>query len=143
LKIVTEAYIYTPEICTTVLTWAQELEKQFEAKGFVATDAIEAFLQLSGGDCNYYFIDRDTQVLFWLESYETSDLGLLPAVSTSHLSKEFDLFSSHRNLTKLLEITLEAQYWQHIEAFSMHFGGLPQKAMDDLILVISHALAGK
>jgi len=35
---------------------------------------------------------------------------------------------------------VEAQYWSHIENFCMHFGGLPPKAIDDLILVFFHAL---
>ena len=46
-------------------------------------------------------------------------------------------------LTFLSELLLEAQYWSHIENFCMHFGGLPRKAIDDLILVFLHALGGQ
>lgn len=39
-------------------------------------------------------------------------------------------------------LVLESEYWAHIENFSMHFGGLPQQAIDDLILVFTHGVAG-
>ncbi|KAF9568681.1 hypothetical protein CPC08DRAFT_351324 [Agrocybe pediades] len=124
LRMVTEAYLYDPEVCHAICSWATEIERQFEGKGFVCTEAIEAFLQPSGNDCNYYIVDRDTQTVFWLEDCDTSDLGLLPVASPFHL-----------------KMLLEAQFWTHIENFSMHFGGLPQKSIDDLILVMSHGLA--
>ncbi|KAF4618656.1 hypothetical protein D9613_009952 [Agrocybe pediades] len=124
LKMVTEAYLYNPEVWQAICSWAKEFERRFEEKGFVYGETIEAFLQLSGDDCNYYIVDRDTQTVFWLEDCDTSNLGLLPVVSSSNL-----------------KMLLEAQFWTHTENFSMHFGGLPQKSIDDLILVISHALA--
>ncbi|KAF9563823.1 hypothetical protein CPC08DRAFT_661385 [Agrocybe pediades] len=124
LRMVTDAYLYNPEVSQAICSWAEELERQFEEKGFVWTEAIEAFLQPSGNDCNYYIVDRDTQTVFWLEDCDTSDLGLLPVASPFHL-----------------KMLLEAQFWTHIENFSMHFGGLPQKSIDDLILVMSHGLA--
>jgi len=116
--------LYTPAVGEQICAWAREVEKQAADKGFVLTDCVELFLQLEDEDCNYYFVDRATQTLFWLEKYETSELGLHPVVSSSHLKS-----------------VLEAQYWSHVENFCMHFGGLPQKSIDDLILVFSHALA--
>ncbi|KDR80108.1 hypothetical protein GALMADRAFT_242345 [Galerina marginata CBS 339.88] len=124
LRIVTDSYLYTPEVGEQICAWAHEVEKQAADKSFVLTDSVELFLQLEDDDCNYYFVDRATQTLFWLEEYETSDLGLHPVVSPSHL-----------------KLVLETQYWSHVENFCMHFGGLPRKSIDDLILVFSHALA--
>jgi hypothetical protein len=124
LRVVTDAYLYTPELGEQICAWADEVERQAADKDFALTDSVELFLQLDHEDCNYYFIDRTTQTMFWLEQYDTSELGLHPVVSSSHL-----------------RMVLEAQYWSHIENFCMHFGGLPQKSIEDLILVFSHAVA--
>jgi hypothetical protein len=124
LRAVTDSYLYTPELGERICAWANEVERQATNKGFVLTDSVELFLQLDDEDCNYYFVDHATQTIFWLEEYETSDLGLHPVVSSSHL-----------------KLVLETQYWSHVENFCMHFGGLPQKSIDDLVLVFSHAVA--
>lgn len=79
--------MYTPEIGEKTCGWAAEAEKQFGDKGFILTDSIELYLQVDDEDCNYYFIDRATQTVFWLEEYETSELGLHPVISPSHLSQ--------------------------------------------------------
>jgi len=44
-------------------------------------------------------------------------------------------------LIPVLALTLEEKYWTHVEHFCMHLP-LPQKAMDDLILVFLHGMAG-
>ncbi|KAF8155638.1 hypothetical protein B0H34DRAFT_504436 [Crassisporium funariophilum] len=124
LRIVTDSYLYTPAIGEKICAWSQEVEKQAASKDFILNESVELFLQIEDDDCNYYFADHATQTLFWLEDLDTTELGLLPVISSSHL--------------KLL---LEAQYWTHVENFCMHFGGLPQKSIDDLILVFTHALA--
>ncbi|KAF8814750.1 hypothetical protein BYT27DRAFT_6959207 [Phlegmacium glaucopus] len=124
LHIVTEAYMYDPSIAEKVCAWATEVERQAEIQGLELDGNVELFLEIDDDDCSYYLIDRATETLFWLTEYTTGELGLKSVVSDSHL--------------KLL---LEAQYWSHIENFCMHFGGLPPKAIDDLILVFLHALA--
>jgi hypothetical protein len=123
LAVVTEAYMYDQNTVDRVCAWTTEVERQAENKGFIFDENIELFLEIYEDDCSYYLVDRATQTLFWLSEYTTAELGLKPVISDSHL--------------KLL---LEVQYWCHIENFCMHFGGLPQKAIDDLILVFLHAL---
>lgn len=123
LRVVTESYLYNPETAEDISAWVTEVEERASKKGFVFTDYTELFLQLDGNDCNYYFVDHGVRTLFWLEAYNTSELGILPVVSSSHL-----------------KTLLEAQYWTHIENFCMHIGGLPLNTIDDLIDVFSHAL---
>jgi len=123
LPVVTEARMYDPKTADKVCAWATEVERQAESQGFVlGSKNMELFLEIDENNCSYYLVDRATATLFWLTEYTTTELGLQSVVSDSHL--------------KLL---LEAQYWSHIENFCMHFGGLPQKAIDDLILVFLHA----
>jgi hypothetical protein len=84
---VTESYLYNPNIAEAICAWVIEVEEQASKKGFVFTNLTELFLQLDGNDCNYYFVDHGVQTLFWLDAYDTSELGILPVVSPSHLSK--------------------------------------------------------
>jgi hypothetical protein len=123
VPVVTEARMDDPGTAEKVCAWATEVQRQAENEGFVLDSSIEIFLQIDEKDCSYYLVDRVAATIFWLTEYTTTELGLRSVVSDSHL--------------KLL---VEAQYWSHIENFCMHFGGLPSKAIDDLILVFFHAL---
>ena len=87
LRVVTESYLYNPEIAESIFAWVIEVEKQASKKGFVFTDHTELFLQLDGDDCKYYFVDHGVRTLFWLDAYDTSELGIMPVVSSSHLSR--------------------------------------------------------
>jgi hypothetical protein len=87
LRVVTESYLYNPSVAEGICSWVLEIEEQASKKGFVFTNHTELFLQLDGNDCNYYFVDHDVQTIFWLDAYDTSELGILPVVSPSHLSK--------------------------------------------------------
>jgi len=71
----------------TISAWVIEIEERASKKGFTFTQHTELFLQLDGNDCNYYFVDHGARMLFWLDAYDTSELGILPVVSSSHLSK--------------------------------------------------------
>jgi hypothetical protein len=140
---VTESYLYNLATAENISAWIIEVEEQASQKGFKFTDHTELFLQLDGNDCNYYFVDHEVRTLFWLDAYDTSELGILPVVSSSHLSKPNLFDSFHGILIFFLGMLLEAQYWTHIENFCMHIGGLPLKTIDDLIDTFSHALLGK
>lgn len=83
--------MYNSEIGEKICIWAAEAERLAVEKGFVLAASVELYLQVDDEDCNYYFIDREAQTVFWLEEYETSELGLHPVVSPSHLSKFFFL----------------------------------------------------
>jgi len=70
-----------------VFAWVREVEERASKKSFAFTNHTELFLQLDGIDCHYYFVDHGARTLFWLDVYDTSELGILPVVSSSHLSK--------------------------------------------------------
>ncbi|PPQ98173.1 hypothetical protein CVT26_003219 [Gymnopilus dilepis] len=124
LSVVTDSFMYASDIADKISAWATEVEKRAKEKGFPLAPSVELYLQVDDEDCNYFFIDHVTQTVFWLEEYQTSDLGLPSVVSPSHL-----------------KWVLEAQYWAHIENFPMHFGGLPQTSIDNLISIFSHGIA--
>jgi hypothetical protein len=124
VTVVTEAYMYDCDTADKVCAWATEVERQAQSNGFPLAENIELFLEIYENDCSYYLADRDAETIFWLTEYTNEELGLKPAISDSHL--------------KLL---LEAQYWSHVENFCMHFGGLPLRTIDNLILVFLHATA--
>ncbi|KAL0575214.1 hypothetical protein V5O48_006753 [Marasmius crinis-equi] len=123
LRIVTEAHLYTPEILAKVLYWSKHIEMLVEEKEMQLSENIELFILIEDGGCSYYFIDHAMQTQFWLEEYETTDLGLPEVASASHL-----------------QIALTELYWIHVEYFPMHIGGLPTKVADDLISVWCHGL---
>ena len=91
--------MYSSDIGEKICFWADEAENRATKKGFCLGPSVELYLQVDDEDCNYYFIDRIAQTVFWLEEYETSDLGLHPVISPSHLSEfvlhfSIDLFSA-------------------------------------------------
>jgi len=87
LHVVTEAYMYDHKTAEKICAWATEVERQAESQGLELDGDLELFLELDEDDCNYYLVDRATETLFWLTEYTTTELGLKPVVSDSHLSK--------------------------------------------------------
>ena len=87
LRVVTDSYLYKPEVAEKLVSWVQIIEKDAEAMNFSISESVELYVQLEDEDCNYYFADHVARTLFWLDDYETSALGLLPVVSPSHLSQ--------------------------------------------------------
>lgn len=86
LRVVTDSYMYTPSIAEKVMYWVPNIEKRAADRGFILSDSVELYIQIDDEDCNYYLADHATKTIFWLDEYETSELGLLPVVSSSHLS---------------------------------------------------------
>jgi len=124
LRIVTEAYIYHPDIMAKVGDWSKIIEDLIAQKHIVLSDNVELFLQIEDNDCAYYFVDHATRTEFWLEELNTDDLNIPAVVSPSHL-----------------RMALEELYWVHVEHFPMHRGGLPSSVLGELISVFSHASA--
>lgn len=87
LPVVTEARMDDPKTANKVCAWAAEVERQVESQGLVLDSNMELFLEIDDNNCSYYLVDRATATLFWLTEYTTTELGLQPAVSDSHLSK--------------------------------------------------------
>jgi hypothetical protein len=87
LPVVTEARMYDPNIANKVCAWATEVETQARNQGLEIEKILELFLEIDENNCSYYLVDRGTATIFWLTEYSTTELGLQPAVSDSHLSK--------------------------------------------------------
>lgn len=77
--------MYDPKTADKVCAWAAEVERQVKDQGLLNSN-IELFLEIDGNDCNYYLVDRATATLLWLTEHTSTELGLLPVVSDSHLS---------------------------------------------------------
>ncbi|RXW16482.1 hypothetical protein EST38_g9372 [Candolleomyces aberdarensis] len=122
IRVVTDSYLYKSEIADKIVSWVQHIEKEAESKAFTFPDSIELYVQLEEEDCNYYFADHAARTLFWLEDYDTTELGLLPVVSPSHL-----------------KIQLEEQYWGHVECHCMHGITFQNNIVDEAISQLVHA----
>ncbi|KAG7095379.1 hypothetical protein E1B28_006136 [Marasmius oreades] len=123
LRIVTEAYLYNPETLAKVLYWSKHIESLVEEKGMPLSENIELFILIEDDGCSYYFVNHAIQTQFWLEQYDTTELGIPDVASESHL-----------------QIALTELYWIHVEYFPMHIGGLPVKVVDDLLSIWCHGL---
>ncbi|KAJ7240437.1 hypothetical protein C8J57DRAFT_1370797 [Mycena rebaudengoi] len=122
-RVVTEAYLYRPDILDKAVRWIQKIEDRIADKSIAISDQTELFIKIEDEDCAYYLVDHTTNSQFWLEDIETDDLGLPPVVSTSQLG-----------------IICEELYWSHVEHFPMHFGGLSPETLDSLVCVFTHAI---
>ncbi|KAJ7231978.1 hypothetical protein C8J57DRAFT_1384368 [Mycena rebaudengoi] len=124
-RVVTEAYIYRPDVLDKAICWIQKIEDRITDKRIAISNQTELFIKLEDEDCAYYLVDHTTNAQFWLEDIETetNDLGLPPVVSTSHFS-----------------IVCEELYWSHVERFPMHIGGLSLETLDSLVCVFMHAI---
>ncbi|KAJ7810555.1 hypothetical protein B0H13DRAFT_542756 [Mycena leptocephala] len=123
LRVVTEAYLYRPDIMENLCRWIEHIESLLSDAEMTISKDIELFLELEGENCAYYFVDHATCAQFWMESLETDQLGLPPVVSTSHL-----------------KIVLEELYWVHVEHFPMHLRGLPTQKLDEVLSIFYHGL---
>ena len=93
LRIVTEAYIYHPDIMAKVGDWSRVIEDLIAQKHIVLSDNVELFLQIEDNDCAYYFVDHATRIEFWLEELNTDDLNIPAVVSPSHLRQNISRVS--------------------------------------------------
>ncbi|KAJ7089176.1 hypothetical protein B0H15DRAFT_277895 [Mycena belliarum] len=121
-RVVTEAYLYRPEILDRATRWIKRIEDIVANTNFPISDQTELFIELEDEDCAYYFVDHATHAQSWLEDTNTDDLGLPPVVSLSQLN-----------------IICEELYWSHLEHFPMHTGISPV-TLDSLVCVFTHAI---
>ncbi|KAF5357044.1 hypothetical protein D9756_006505 [Leucocoprinus leucothites] len=121
LAIVTESWLYTPEIATEAAKWVDHLTVKIKEKGVDLANT-ELYIRIDEDlDCLYYGVDKRDRTLFWIDDYETEQLGLPPVASPSHL----------RTL-------LELHYWEHVDRFPAHFGGLPEATLLKLQDIFTH-----
>ncbi|KAF9236647.1 hypothetical protein BU15DRAFT_76747 [Melanogaster broomeanus] len=129
--VVTEANLEEVEIEAQILDSLSVVTKELQCHDIKVPPRCELFLELDEDRsvCNYYFVDHDSEGLFWLEDMCTELLNIPAAMSPSHL-----------------ETALEKVYWVHVEFFPMHHEphdkGLSQ-LVDDLSNIISHGQADR
>lgn len=140
---ITEAYIYSPQIMEKVNHWLGEVEDSLVRKQVDLSDDVELFLQIDGDDSAYYFVDHSSHTQFWLDAVDTDAMDLPPAVSLSHLSEPFPRSPRNVLTATVTELALQELYWIHVEYFPMHRQGLASSTLEDLIGVFTHALAGR
>jgi hypothetical protein len=123
LRVVTEAFIYRPEIMDKISSWADRVEDALKIKGITPSATTELFLEPYEGleSCGYYLVNHATHSEFWIDQVSTEVLDLGRVVSMSHL-----------------KIALEQLYWTHVEYFPMHFDCVTSERVDKLISVFSH-----
>ncbi|KAF7424488.1 hypothetical protein PC9H_009795 [Pleurotus ostreatus] len=120
--IVTEAYLYNSENMRRVATWLTLIEALCEERQVVIHSGVELFLQLEESGCAYYFVDHLSRTEFWLDQFDTNEIGLDQVASEEHL-----------------KLALNEHYWSHVEYFPGHFGGLEESTVVELISIFSHA----
>jgi hypothetical protein len=89
LRVVTEAYLYRPEVMDKIIYWSEGIQALLSHKGTTIGENVELLLQLDDeypDSCAYYFVDHATRSVFWLHEVSTEDLNLYPVTSKSHLS---------------------------------------------------------
>lgn len=91
LRVVTEAYLYRPEVMAKIASWTTMVQEALNIKGIKFTGAIELFLEPREDmeSCGYYLVDHSTRSEFWIDQVSTELLGLPQVVSMSHLSTFF------------------------------------------------------
>ncbi|KJA16230.1 hypothetical protein HYPSUDRAFT_148042, partial [Hypholoma sublateritium FD-334 SS-4] len=122
LRVVTGCNMNDPATAERVSAWVEYIQAFALEKGIIFTEYMELFIQLDDTDCQYYLADDSKLTVFWLESYESDDLGLLPVVSRSHMI-----------------LQLQIQYWAHRESFPQT--GIRKEQIEELIQVFAHGLA--
>ena len=56
--------------------------------GISLSDSTELYLRMDAGKCNYYFVDHEYQIIFWLDTVAVDDLNFEACASSpSHLRK--------------------------------------------------------
>lgn len=128
LRIVTEAYLYSPEVQEKISYWIQRINDLLLGNKISLPETVELFLELDDttDSCLYYFVDHATRTEFWLEETPMDLLGLPLVVSDSHL-----------------QLVLEELYWCHIEFFPSHRIRELHLSCDELVTIFVHARAGE
>ncbi|EKM76801.1 hypothetical protein AGABI1DRAFT_108633 [Agaricus bisporus var. burnettii JB137-S8] len=121
LTTVTESWIHDAKIISEVEKWIERITLQIKNKKTELIN-VELYIRIDENlDCYYYVVDRQAQSLFWTENLTTEDVGLPPVASPSHL-----------------RAALEKEFWQHVDRFPAHFGGLREENLLQLLDAFSY-----
>jgi len=104
-RVVTDAHMWASETQEVVAQWIDVMDGVLRKMDIRITEYVELYLKLvQGGEaCEYYFVNHETRVEFWLEPVDVELLDLEGAVSDEHLRH-----------------ALEEHYWNHVEQFPSH-----------------------
>ncbi|KDQ55293.1 hypothetical protein JAAARDRAFT_332841 [Jaapia argillacea MUCL 33604] len=129
-KIITEAYLYDPQILNLITSYASVLEAEIATKGIHQGD-LELVLELFEDNdpnnleptCGYYYADNETKTLLWLEPYNAELILDEYAGETT---------PGH------IKLRLEALYWSHYEMFPNH-RDVAKADLEKLIGILMHS----
>ncbi|KAI0720668.1 hypothetical protein C8T65DRAFT_826145 [Cerioporus squamosus] len=122
IALVTDAYVYTPSVQAKIAKFVALVKKTLVEESISWPDSAELYLRPDEDEdtCGYFLLDHASQVVFWLEDVNTSDLGIMETVSDSHL-----------------RWLLNSNYWSGVETFPSHRPKRLNLKVDDLIAIIN------
>ena len=110
------------------------------------TATMDLFLEIDQDTetCSYWFADHAHRTVFWLHPVDTDIVGLPDSHSEGHLRKSYARLQRVRWI-KLVwsEYSLEENYWAHVEMFPATASQYSGTALDELIVILLNARAGK
>jgi len=124
--------MYNPQIANKMQYAVKSMEDELAKRSLSFSNSVELFLQLSefgeddDDEWSYYFIDHSSRTQFWIDHIAADVLDVPAVASPSHL-----------------KLALEEHYWHHVSNFPMHFGGLRQELLEELIAIFSHGQADR
>ncbi|KAI0034719.1 hypothetical protein K488DRAFT_44984, partial [Vararia minispora EC-137] len=121
--LVTEVRVEDATLAHHLDAWAGLVSELAREHEHLLHAGVELFLEpdLSDNSCSYYFVDHEMRTVFWLDAYETNQLGLPPSFSGQHL-----------------KLSIQQNYWIHVEMFCVHLKSLHSDALEELISIFVH-----
>lgn len=126
-RIYTDADLSKPSTLSAIEAFADQLYNDAQTNTNVdITSATELVIEdIDENTCGYYFVERDTRCIFWLESFDAHSL--------------FENVRRVRNMGHI-KYAIEAQYWIHCELFP-HENRVTPVILEELKQMIMHAAA--
>ncbi|KAG6811848.1 hypothetical protein H0H92_005581 [Tricholoma furcatifolium] len=116
IRVVTEAYIYDAKVTEKVEYWVKVVNETLLERQIVLSDDVELFIRVIDNDCSFYLVDHRSHSIFWLDTLDADEIGIMPVASTSHLM-----------------LALQELYWTHVEYFPVHLKTLDVHLLEELI----------
>ena len=104
------------------LSWVATIQNILKMQDISLPGSTEIYLDPEDEEekCSYYIVDHTLKSLSWLDSVDTDDIGLRPAVSEEHLGM-FRICVSCSLLIRVISgFALEELYWNHLEYYPAH-----------------------
>ncbi|KAG1779959.1 hypothetical protein EV702DRAFT_1211427, partial [Suillus placidus] len=126
-RIYTDADLSKPSTLSAIEAFADQLYNDAQTNTNVdITSETELVIEdIDESTCGYYFVERDTRCIFWLEKFDAQTL--------------FENIRRVRNMGHI-KYAIEAQYWIHCELFP-HENRVTPVVLEELKQMIMHAAA--